>query len=307
MDSPYDILGVSEKASEREIRNAYYDKMRQYHPDARPGDNNAEMMVRKINSAYKEIKGRRKNNFDESKFDVGRNDSDELRKCKIEYKERISLFKYIDSSYYFMAMASADSVDEVLKLYGDAKKENAHVLLVEIRKKLIMFNFISELQKNNYLQTIAQIIRKSNGDYNEKVINNIESIYLNAVRENAILGIEHMKLLDSDDRRQYLTDIDNGVDVDTISNILSKAIMYNYKQSVILSIKQLDFLSRREKNYYLLSAEAVNDINELKNIGTRAVKHNKEKRDGSLSSKMRMAFSSAFDFKGKNESGRRKI
>ena len=48
----YRILGVSEDASQKEIKNAYRKLSRKYHPDANPGDPAAEERFKEISAAY---------------------------------------------------------------------------------------------------------------------------------------------------------------------------------------------------------------------------------------------------------------
>jgi len=57
--SPYDVLGVSEDASDDEITAAYRKLAKKYHPDINPGDKSAEFQMRAINAAYKEIQNER--------------------------------------------------------------------------------------------------------------------------------------------------------------------------------------------------------------------------------------------------------
>jgi DnaJ-class molecular chaperone len=52
MRSPYDILGVKREAGEDEIRKAFRKLAKQWHPDMRPDDTQAESRFKEINAAY---------------------------------------------------------------------------------------------------------------------------------------------------------------------------------------------------------------------------------------------------------------
>ncbi len=56
VSNPYQVLGVSPDASDEEIKKAYRDLTKKYHPDLNPGDEHAAQMMNDINAAYDQIK-----------------------------------------------------------------------------------------------------------------------------------------------------------------------------------------------------------------------------------------------------------
>src|SRR5215207_2842412 len=48
----YRVLGVSDTASQKDIKSAYRKLSRQYHPDANPGDSAAEERFKEVSAAY---------------------------------------------------------------------------------------------------------------------------------------------------------------------------------------------------------------------------------------------------------------
>ena len=53
---PYKVLGVTRDASDEEIKKAYRDLTKKYHPDLNPGDEAAAEKMNDINAAYDAIK-----------------------------------------------------------------------------------------------------------------------------------------------------------------------------------------------------------------------------------------------------------
>ena len=56
VSDPYKVLGISPDASDEEIKKAYRDLTKKYHPDLNPGDEHAAQMMNDINTAYDQIK-----------------------------------------------------------------------------------------------------------------------------------------------------------------------------------------------------------------------------------------------------------
>ena len=54
--NPYTVLGVSETATDAEIRNAYRNLAKKYHPDLNPNDPEAARRMNEVNVAYDQIK-----------------------------------------------------------------------------------------------------------------------------------------------------------------------------------------------------------------------------------------------------------
>lgn len=74
MKSPYDILGVAPNASEDEIKKAYRNLSRKYHPDANvnnPNKEQAEEKFKEVQQAYDTIMNGKTNGYGNSSYNRG--------------------------------------------------------------------------------------------------------------------------------------------------------------------------------------------------------------------------------------------
>ena len=56
----YDILGVGRGASDEEIKKAFRQKAKQYHPDINKDDKEAEAKFKEVNEAYSVLSDKEK-------------------------------------------------------------------------------------------------------------------------------------------------------------------------------------------------------------------------------------------------------
>jgi molecular chaperone DnaJ len=69
----YDLLGVTRKAPQKEIRQAYRKLARKYHPDLNPGDKSAEEKFKQVQEAYDVLSdAKKRQEYDQFGFEADR-------------------------------------------------------------------------------------------------------------------------------------------------------------------------------------------------------------------------------------------
>src|SRR6476620_7576610 len=71
MNDPYEALGVTRSATDKEIKDAFKKLARKFHPDLHPGDKDAEAKFKSISAANDLLKDKEKRRkFDEGEIDA---------------------------------------------------------------------------------------------------------------------------------------------------------------------------------------------------------------------------------------------
>ena len=79
----YKVLGVDKSASTKDIKKAYRQLARQYHPDMNPNDKASEQRFKEINEAY-EVLGNAKNKAKYDKYGKDWQQSEAFEKARQE-------------------------------------------------------------------------------------------------------------------------------------------------------------------------------------------------------------------------------
>ncbi len=82
----YKTLGVSESATEADIKKAFRKLAKQYHPDMHPNDKKAEEQFKKVNEAYEVLgNAQRRKEYDDLRKNIGNGDRTNFDPSKYGY------------------------------------------------------------------------------------------------------------------------------------------------------------------------------------------------------------------------------
>lgn len=157
MTDPYKVLGVTRDASDDEIKKAYRDLARKYHPDKYRDSDLADLATEKmkeVNAAYEEIQTIRKNSAS--------NSSSQSQQSEYYNSERTS-----DNSFYREIRAIINS--------GDIESAEEKLLNVNESDRVAEWNFLYGyilLRKGQYIDSqryidLACAMNPYNREYRE--------------------------------------------------------------------------------------------------------------------------------------------
>ncbi len=106
MTDPYKVLGVSPNATDEEIKKAYRQLAKKYHPDRNPGDKEAAKKMQEVNAAYEQIK-----NPEKAQSQGGYNPYGQQR--GVSYSQILGMaHQYIMYRQYYQALQILQSTSE---------------------------------------------------------------------------------------------------------------------------------------------------------------------------------------------------
>ena len=139
----YDILGIDRYASDEEIKKAFREKAKQYHPDIYDGD---DTIFKNINEAYEILSNKENKTKYDNEYDNNKNGIHE--EVEIDYEE-------VKKQYTKEEQRVAEKLALKKIINEEIEKIN---ILIENKNEIILNAYINKTDKVEYYETINEFI-----------------------------------------------------------------------------------------------------------------------------------------------------
>ncbi len=115
IDDPYKVLGLQPGASDEEVKRAYRQLAKKYHPDMNPGDAHAAKMMNDINAAYDQIKNPPKQTTTQNAYDPFAGWYQQEQQSSYQSTEYQAAWRYIQTGSYQEALYVLNTIPAHLR------------------------------------------------------------------------------------------------------------------------------------------------------------------------------------------------
>ena len=237
MRNPYEVLGVEVGASQSEIRKAYLNKMKQYHPDKNNGDKNAERMAQEINEAYEILSNSGKQDYARINLERKKKNAIDLIKNLVYISDarKKELINFIEQS---------TNEFEITRCVNKAT-------IIDQQEK-------QKIELRQYKQELLSKLDKEMLTVYEKMINcartkaEVDEISKKIYRNKHIKLLKKIPFISQKRKNEYLRQIINSKDEVEIQFIMSTAYKQNeetikifkqYNMDIMVSMLNIDEIS----------------------------------------------------------------
>ena len=231
----YDILGVNPKATFRQVKHAYHDLARLYHPDSagiskKINKKEREYAIKKINRAYENIKRK-------------------LNVVEVDLPQEDKKYEPLNIDFENLKLNENENENEKMKKFHK-KFEEYHRKITRDDPFSIYYKEPEESKKTKHSTKIIETFDTKKQKLNKKSKNSNDNEYefgINFVNDhsgNNYLDIRnlHNEINENENEYEYKSKYEN----DNISILYEKMIEERNKE-IVLSISESEFIKKQDE------------------------------------------------------------